>query len=88
MTVSLGEVRVSRFMAVLRLLTDFAGNNRDFFRDLEEWKHTQEMSPSILAFIEGFKLFTTEERGRFVEFLKVVSRMLEESEDTSLFIEP
>jgi len=82
MTISLDQVRISKFVAALKLLSDFARNNLDFFRDLEEWKHTREMSDSILAFTDTFKLFSTEERGRFVEFLKILSMVLEETEHT------
>ena len=80
MTISLDGARVAKFVATLNLLSDFARNNLDFFRDLEVWKQTGQMSESLLGFIDTFKLFTTEERGRFVEFLKVLSMVLEESE--------
>jgi len=80
MTVSLDGARVARFVATLNLLSDFARNNLDFFRDLETWKQTGQMSESLLGFIDTFKLFTTEERGRFVDFLKVLSMVLEQSE--------
>jgi len=80
MTISLDGARVPRFVATLNLLSDFARNNLDFFRDLEAWKQTGQISESLLGFIDTFKLFSTEERGRFVEFLKVLSMVLEESE--------
>jgi hypothetical protein len=83
MTVSLDGARVAKFVATLNLLSDFARNNLDFFRDLEAWKQTGQMSESLLGFIDTFKIFTAEERGRFVEFLKVLSMVLEESEDSS-----
>lgn len=82
MVVSLEQVRVARFVAVLKVLGEFARNNRDFFSDLETWRQTGERSPVILAFIEGFKLFTAKERETFVEFLKVLSMVLEESEQS------
>jgi hypothetical protein len=80
MAVSLDEVRVARFVATMKVLSDFAQTNPDFFSDLEVWERTREMSDSILAFIDAFKLFTTDERGRFVEFLKVLSEVLEGSD--------
>jgi len=80
MAIALDKVRVSKFVAALNLLSDFARNNHDFFAELEEWKHTRELGPSILTFIEGFDLFTTDERKRFVEFLEVLSMVLEEAE--------
>jgi hypothetical protein len=83
MPVALGQVRVVRFIAVLKLLGDFARNNSDFFVDLETWKQTGEMSPSILSFIEGFNLFTDKERKTFVELLKVLSKVLEENEQSN-----
>jgi hypothetical protein len=41
------------------------------------------MSPVILAFIEGFKLFTDKERETFVVFLKVLSMVLDEADHSN-----
>lgn len=80
MDVALDKVRVARFVAAMKVLSDFGRNNPDFFADLEAWRQTGEMSPVILAFIEGFKLFTAKERETFVLFLKVLSMVLDEAD--------
>jgi len=50
---------------------------------LETWKQTGEKSSLIVSFIEMFNLFALTERKRFVEVLKILSMVLEESEDSS-----
>jgi len=83
MAVALDKVRVARFVAAMKVLSDFGRNNPDFFADLESWRQTGEMSPVILAFIEGFKLFTAKERETFVVFLKVLSMVLDEADHSN-----
>lgn len=83
MEVALDKVRVARFVAAMKVLSDFGRNNPDFFSDLEAWRQTGEMSPVILAFIEGFKLFTAKERETFVLFLKVLSMVLDEADHSN-----
>ena len=83
MAVALDKVRVARFVAAMKVLSDFGRSNPDFFADLEAWRQTGEMSPVILAFIEGFKLFTPKERETFVVFLKVLSMVLDEADHSN-----
>ena len=83
MAIVLDKVRVARFVAAMKVLSDFGRNNPEFFADLEAWRQTGEMSPVILAFIEGFKLFTAKERETFVLFLKVLSMVLDEADHSN-----
>ena len=80
LAVALDQVRVAKFVAALKLVSDFVRTNRDFFSDLETWKQTGEMSPLILTFVEGFKLFSIKERKTFMEILKVLSMVLDEND--------
>ena len=83
MAIAIDQVRPAKFVAAVNVINDFVRNNHEFFADLETWKQTGEKSSLILSFFEGFNLFTLTERKRFVEVLKVLSMVLEESEDRS-----